>query len=326
MEKFIKPKFSKVKLNSENDSNNYGEFTLEKLEKGLGQTIGNSMRRTILSLIPGAAIFAVEIKGVTHEFQSIPNSKEDAVEFILNLKELIVEVDENLIDFDEIYEFKLNSKKGEVLASDIQVPEAFKIVNKDLLLATTNEDGAYDATFYVAYSRGFKTFEENRIFANEVLGEKQGIVPIDSNYSPVNKVNYVVEIVNPGESKEYERLVLRVETKGNAVPEKVVAQAGSILEQYYVSFKEMFEIIPVDEQFVEEVEEIEENTQLSLTIDSLNLSVRSENALKLANIKTVEELIDRPVSALREIKNLGEKSRNEIIQTIQDMGLSFKSE
>ncbi len=325
MEKFLKPTFNKL-VKSENENPNLGIFTLEKLAKGFGQTIGTSMRRTIISSLPGAAPFAIEVVGAQHEFQSISNVREDVVELILNVKELIIEVDENVIDFDEIYEFKLSSSKsGEVFASEIKTPEGFKIVNNDLVIANVITDNALEMTIYVTYSRGFKTFEENKEFIKEKLGSKIGIIAIDSRYSNVKNVIFKIEEVNPGGEKILERLILEVETFGNVLPEKIVAQAGSILNNYFNAFNEMYEI-NLDEQFVEEVEEEEDNVQLSMTIESLNLSVRSENALKLAGIKTVEELIDRPVSALQEIKNLGEKSKLEIIQIIQEMGLSFKSE
>lgn len=324
MEKFLKPKFSIQRKHDDNNPNS-GIFVIEKLEKGFGQTIGTSMRRTIISSIPSSSFFAIEIEGVKHEFQTIENCREDVVELILNLKNVLIETNEDLIDLDEIYEFNLVSKNGDVFAKDIITKEGFKIINGDFKIATTDKDGALSMKLFVTYSRGIKTFEENRIFINEKLGTRIGLIPIDSDFSPIEKVSYNVEIVNPGESKEYERLIFNIFTKGNILPEKVISMAGSILENYFISFKEMFEI-NLDEQFIEEIIKEEEDEHLTQSIESLNLSVRSENALRAAKISTIEELINRPVSALRDIKNLGEKSKTEIIQVIQDMGLSFKSE
>lgn len=326
MEKFLKPKFSKIIKTESEENPNLAKFTFDKLSKGFGQTIGTSLRRTILSTMPGAAPFAIEAKGVSHEFQAIDNLKEDAVELILNIKELIIEVNEELIDLDEIYEFKLiSSGEGAVLAGDIKIPEGFKIINTDLVIANALKNKALELIIHVTYSRGYKTFEENKVFVKNNLDSKIGIIAMDSLYSNVKSVNFKIEEVNPGETNVFERLILEVETKGTSFPEKIVAQAASVLENYFKAFSELFEI-NLDEQFIEEVEEIEEDTHLLMTVESLNLSVRSENALKAAGIKTVEELVDRPVSALQEIKNLGEKSKIEIIQVVQDIGLSFKSE
>ncbi len=325
MEKFLKPEFKKI-IKNDTKNPNLGIFILEKLSRGFAQTIGTSLRRTILSSIPGASIFAIEISGVQHEFQPITNVKEDAVELVLNLKELIIEVDEEKIDLDEVYEFKFKSKKeGEVSAGEIEVPEGFEIINKDLIIANLFKSNALEFVLYVQYSRGYRTFEENKEFVKEKLGSKIGLIAIDSLYSNVKNVNYRIEKVNPGEAKVFERLILEIETKGNFLPEKIISQAASILSNYYKSFNDLYEV-NLDEQFVKEVEEVEDDSNLLMPIDSLNLSARSENALKLAGIKTVEELIDRPVSALQDIKNLGEKSKIEIIQTIQELGFSFKSE
>lgn len=325
MENFLKPKFIKFVDSKTDENKNISYFTIEKLERGFGHTLGTSLRRTILSSIPGLSPFAIEIKGVQHEFQAIPNLREDAVELILNIKKLVLEVDENIIDPDEIYKLELVSNVGEVRANDIKAPEGIKVINKDLVIANSLKKGALDMIIYVIYSKGYKTFEENRSIVKEKLGNKINVIAIDSNNSPIVKVNYSVEDVNPGEKKVYERLKFEIQTKGNILPEKVLTLAGSILVNYYNSLFNLEEI-NMDKHFEEEIEIEKEDTQLSMSIESLNLSVRSENALRAAKILTVEELINRPISELQNIKNLGEKSKTEIIQIIQDMGLSFKSE
>lgn len=325
MEKFLEPSFKKIINKDIPENPNRQEFHIEKLDRGFGNTLGVALRRTLISSVPGAAIFAVEIKGVNHEFQAIDNVKEDMVQLILNLKEIVIEADDIIINPDEVYELTLKSSKGKVTAGQFVVPAGITIVNTDFVIANTSKEAALDIKIYVAYSKGFKTFHENRVFVKEILGEKKGLIAIDSNYSPVKNANYKVEVVNPGESRVFERLVLDVETKGNTTPEEAVSCAGAILRVHYSVFEEMQEV-NVNNYFEEEVIEEPVNLQLTQSIESLNLSVRSENALKLANIKLVEDLIDRTVSALGEIKNLGEKSKTEIIQIIQDMGLSFKSE
>lgn len=325
MERFLETSVIKIVTNESEKNKNRADFYVEKLDRGFGNTLGVSLRRTLISSIPGAAPFAVEIKGVSHEFQAIENTREDMVEIILNLKELVISVDKNIIDFDEIYKLKLESKGGKVTAGDFIVPSGLSIVNTNLVIANTSKDKAIDMTLYVMYSKGYKTFHENRVVVKEKLGEKRSLISIDSNFSPIKKVNYKVEEVNPGESRVFERLVLDVETNGSITPERAVAFAGGILRNHYSPFEEIEEV-NIDKHFEEEIIEEPVDSQLALPIDSLNLSVRSENALRVSGIETVEQLIDRSVSDLGDIKNLGEKSKTEIIQMVQNMGLSFKSE
>ncbi len=325
MEKFLKAKLNKITSKELNHDEFTKRFHFEKLEKGFGQTIGVSLRRTLLSSVPGASIFAVEIDGTMHEFSAIKDVKEDAVELILNIKGINLEINEEAIDEDDIFKLKLVSKSGVVHAKDIETPAEIKISNPNHVIAHTSKDKALEMTFYVAYSKGHKTFEENRLLVKEKLGEKRGIIAIDSNYSPVESVNYIVEEVNPGETRVFERLVLDVKTKGNMDPEKAVAYAGGILRSYYSTFENIVEL-DIDKKFQEEIEQVQYETQLQIPIESLNLSVRSERALKAEGIKTVEELIDRSVSSLKSIDNLGEKSITEIVEVIKEMGLSFKSE
>jgi len=325
MEKFLKPTFKKIVTKESKETPNVATMHVEKLDRGFGQTLGTSLRRTILGNVPGVSAFAISVKGVAHEFQAIDNTMEDAAELILNIKDLVLSADTSIIEADEVYELKLVSKAGTVKAKDIEAPVGIEVVNKNHVIAETSKDKALDMTIYVMYSKGYKTFEDNKEFVKEVIGEKKGVIAIDSNFSPVVRVNFNIEEVNPGESRVFERLVLEVETDGAMSPEKAVASAAAILRNYYNPFEEL-EVVDLDEYFVEDIAEEPVDAQLAMTIESLNLSVRSENALRAAEIFTVEQLIDRPVSALQDIKNLGEKSKTEIIQIVQDMGLSFKSE
>jgi len=328
MERFLKPVFTEIITEENKNKENTSTFKIEKLERGFGQTMGTSMRRALLSSVPGAAAFAIELKGVTNEFQAIKDVKEDVVELILNIKDLVFKADMNIIDVDEIFEIRLVSKGKVVKAKDLDLPTGLEIVNKNLVIANTSKDKALDLKIFVTYSKGFKTFEDNRLFADEKLGTLNGIISIDSNYSPIQSVNYNVEEVNPGESKVYERLTLDVETKGNMEASEAVALAGAILKNHYIAFEELetLDQTKTDDMFEEEQVVEEDNMQLSITIEELNLSVRSQNGLEKADINTVGELINRPFSGLKEIENLGDKSVSEIVEAIQNLGLSFKTE
>lgn len=322
MEKFLKPKFKKItsqKISSLNEQ----LYTIEKLERGFGNTIGNSLRRVLLSSIPGLAMFAIKINGVSHEFQGIKGVEEDMVEFILNIKEILFEVDENQINIEEVIELGLISKKGEVKAGDIKLPAGVKIVNPDYVIANTNADGLLKVSFYCIYSKGYKTFDENKEVMTKMVGDVNDLIAIDSNFSPIEKVNIKVIEVNPGESRVFERLELYVTTKGNIKADKAIAIAAKIIRNYFLTFEELEE---VDLDFEDEKPEEIENTQLSIQIELLNLSSRSENALLSSNIKTVEDLVSLTISELKGIVNLGAKSIKEILHIVKDMGLSFKSE
>ena len=325
MEKFLIPAFKKIVTKESKETPNAQLFHVEKLDRGFAQTLGTSLRRTILAGVPGMSAFAIQIKGVQHEFQAVDNVMQDAAELVLNIKKLVLSAEESIISPDEVYELKLVSKSGTVKASDITAPAGIEVVNKNHVIAETTKDGAIDMKIYVMFSKGFRTFEDNKELVKDTIGDKKGIIAIDSNFSPVNRVNFKTEEVNPGESRVFERLILEVETNGSMSPEKAVSYAAAILRSHYAPFEEM-ETVDMEALFMEEVEEEPVDTQLAMTIESLNLSVRSENALRATKIYTVEQLIDRPVSALKDIKNLGEKSKLEIIQVVQDMGLSFKSE
>jgi DNA-directed RNA polymerase subunit alpha len=328
MERFLKPKFEKIITEKNKDSKNKATFRIEKLERGFGQTLGTSLRRTLLSSIPSLAPFAFEIKGVLHEFQSIKDCKEDVVEFVLNLKKILFKVDLSIINMDDVVEIKGSSKGNEFKAGDLVLPAGVEVANKNLVLAHTLKDKAIDLKLYAIFSKGYKTFEENSNLVKTRLGDIGKIISMDSIFSPIKSVNFNVEEVNPGESKVYERVILEVETKGNIKPEEAVVWASTILRNHYLCFDELSVIDETIKQdlFEEEKAKKEDNLQLSITIDELNLSVRSQNGLEKANIKTVGELINRPFSALKEIDNLGDKSVSEIVEAIQTLGLSFKPE
>lgn len=328
MEKFLKPTFSEI-INEENKENiNQSKFIIEKLERGFGNTLGIAIRRTLLSSIPSVVPFAIELDGSTHEFQGIEHVTEDVAEIILNLKKIVLKVDYNLVDEDEILEAKLISSSGPVRVDSFVMPVGVEIVNNDLIIAHTSKDRALNLKIYLRFSKGYKTFEENRSLVKEKLGESKNIIPIDSNFSPIKNVNFNIEEVNPGESYVYERLTIDILTKGNISPRDAIGYAGAILKNHYATFENMaiIDTTKVDDIFEEEKIEEEDDSQLLMTIEELNLSVRSQNGLEKAGINVVGELIDRPFSALKQIENLGDKSVSEIVEAIQNLGLSFKIE
>lgn len=327
MERFLKPITTQI-IEEDNKNPNASKFKVEKLERGFGNTLGTAIRRTLLSSIPSAAPFAFELKGASHEFQAIPNVQEDVAEVVLNLKELVFSVDTSIIDVDEVVEAKLTSSEGVVKAGDFELPAGLEVINKDLVIANTSKDKALVLKLFITTSKGFRTFEDNRVLIEEKLGTIKTIIPMDSNFSPVKVVNFNVEEVNPGESYVYERLVIDVETKGNMTPKEAVAYAGAILANHYATFSEieLIDLTKVEDMFQEETFEEEDDSQLLMSIEELNLSVRSQNGLEKAGINTVGELINRPFSALKQIENLGDKSVSEIVESIQQLGLSFKTE
>ncbi len=326
MEKFLKPTFTKEVRNDDTNPNK-ATFSFKKLEKGFGQTLGNSLRRVLLSSIPSVSPFAIEIKGIRHEFSSIENVKEDVVQLILNIKDIVFSVDESIINPEEILELNLSAKEGEVKAGDISMPAGIEVINKDFVIATAYKARALEFKLYLTYSKGYKSFEQNRELIRKELGEKDGLIPIDSIFTPITNVSITVSDVNPGEEKVFEELKLEIETKGSISPDKAISYASSILIEYLNAFSNLIEV-NVDELFMEEVEEIEEveENQLDVPIEELNLSVRSENSLKKEGIKTLSDLLDMTISSLKNINNLGEKSIQEIIDLVNDMGHSFKTE
>ncbi len=326
MKKFLKPTFSKY-ISKDDTNPNKATYSFKKLEGGFGQTLGNSLRRVLLSSIPSVAPFAIEIKNVLYEFSPIEEVREDAVHLILNIKNIIFSIDEEIIKPDEILELTLSSKKGEVRAGDISAPAGIEIANPDLVIAHSNKPRALEFKLYLTFSKGFRTFEQNREMVKKHLDDKRGVIAIDSIFSPIKNVSFKVNEVNPGEEKVYEELLLEIETKGSMSPDKAITYASKILIEHYKAFADIVEV-SIDEFFEEEIEEVveEEDNNLEISIEELNLSVRSENSLKREGIKTLNDLIDIPVSTLKSINNLGEKSIQEIIAVVKDMGYSFKTE
>ena len=289
-------------------------FILEPLEPGFGYTLGNSMRRTLLSSIPGAAVTSIKIDGVDHEFQTIPDVAPDVTDIILNIKELVIssEVDEPVVMY------LTKSGAGPVTAGDIQPPSGVEIHNPELVIAVLNENGSLDIEFVVERGRGYVSAVQNKTGDEEI-----GRMPIDSIYSPVLKVTYRVEATRVEQRTDFDKLIIDVETKPCMAPRDALASAGSTLVELFGLARELNVAAegidigpsPVDEQMA---------ADLALPVEELNLTVRSYNCLKREGIDTVGALIVRSEQDLLDVRNFGQKSIDEVKGKLAELGLSLK--
>ena len=301
-------------LSEESISETRSRFTIEPLEPGFGYTLGNSLRRTLLSSIPGAAVTSIKIDGVLHEFTTIPGVKEAVVELVMNVKELTVSS-----EHDEPVRMYLRKQgPGDVTAGDIQPPAGVSVHNADLKLATLNSKGRLDMELTVERGRGYVTAAQNKNAGAEI-----GRIPVDSIYSPVLKVTYRVEATRVEQRTDFDRLIIDVESKASISPRTALASAGSTLVELFGLCRELDETAegidigpsPVDEQLA---------ADLALPVEDLQLTVRSYNCLKREGIHTVGELISRSEQDLLDIRNFGAKSIDEVKAKLVEMGLSLK--
>ena len=293
---------------------NRSRFILDPLEPGFGYTLGNSMRRTLLSSIPGAAVTNIRIQGVSHEFSTIAGVKEEVVEVILNIKNLVVSSEHDA----PVVAHLTKSAAGPVTAADIQVPAGVEVHNPELVLATLNAKGKLEVEFIIERGRGYVQASQNRNPDAEA-----GVIPVDSIYSPVLKVSYRVEATRAGEFTNFDKLVVDVETKQSVEPRDAVASAGSTLVELFGLAKELndeaegIEIGPAPV-------EVAASNELSTPIEDLDLTVRSYNCLKREGINTVSELIALSEDQLMNIRNFGSKSVDEVRDKLTELGLKFK--
>ena len=301
-------------LHEEVISDNRSRFILDPLEPGFGYTLGNSLRRTLLSSIPGAAVTNIRIQGVSHEFSTIPGVKEDVVEVILNIKNLVVSSEHDA----PVVAHLSKSAAGPVTAADIQVPAGVEVHNPDLVLATLNTRGKLEVEFIIERGRGYVQASQNRNPDAEA-----GVIPVDSIYSPVLKVSYRVEATRAGEFTNFDKLVVDVETKSSMAPKDAVASAGATLVELFGLAKELNEEAEGIEIGPAPVEQAASN-ELSTPIEDLDLTVRSYNCLKREGINTVSELIALSEDQLMNIRNFGSKSVDEVRDKLTSMGLRFK--
>lgn len=297
---------------------NYGRFVIEPLERGFGLTLGNALRRVLISSLPGASVFGIEIEGARHEFSSIPGMEEDVTTIVLNLKDLILEIDEDELDNKRL---EINVKGPAVVtAGDIKCPTGVKVINPELEIAHLTEKGSLKMSLHVRNGRGYTTGEQNKIlFANGV----QGFIFTDSNYSPVTKANYIVDSARVGHDSKFDKLTIEVWTNGSITPQAAVAMSANLLVYHFNKFVDL-EAIAKDINMEKEEEEVVETAFEDFQIEELDLSVRSYNCLKRAGIATVLELTDRTENEMMNVKNLGKKSLKEIKDKLQAMNLSFK--
>lgn len=307
----IKPKAMEVE--EETLSATYGRFHVEPLERGFGITIGNSLRRILLSSLQGAAITAVRIKGVLHEFSTIPGVREDVTDIILNIKEILVKLHS---DGPETLLLKAN-KAGTIKAGDIQSNSNVQILNPEHPLATLSEDGELEIEMVVKRGRGYVPAERNR-----EEGQPIGTIPIDALFSPIRKVNYTVTHSRVGQITDYDRLTLEVWTNGSVSPADAIGYAAKILKEQilvFINFDEG-EALPRSQE-TPEASRLNEN--LFKSVDELELSVRSANCLKNADIRYIGDLVQKTESEMLRTKNFGRKSLNEIKEILAEMGLSL---
>lgn len=306
----------KVECVEESEKDNYARFVIEPLERGYGITLGNSLRRVLLSSLPGAAVTSVKIEGVLHEFQSIPGVREDVTDIILALKELRLKIFVN-----EPVTLRIEAQgEGEVKAKDIIAdPSKVEILNPDLHIATLDTDGRLFAEMTVERGRGYVPAERNK------KGEPViGLIPMDSIFSPIRKVNYTVENTRVGQQTDFDKLILDVWTDGSIAPAEAVSLAARILSEHLAIFMNLTSQ-PAGVEIMVEREEESKSKVLDMPIEELDLSVRSYNCLKRAGINTVEELTRKTEEDMMKVRNLGKKSLEEVKQKLASLGLSFRN-
>ena len=297
---------------------NYGRFVIEPLERGFGQTLGNSLRRVLLSSLPGASLYAVEVEGARHEFTALEGVEEDVTSIILNLKGLVLRIPE---EDDGNKRLEIDVKGPAVVtAKDIVLPAGVEVVNPDLEIAHLVEGGSLHMVLHARNGRGYITGEQNKTIHT---GLALGTISTDSNYSPVRKANYTVENTRVGHDSRFDKLTIEVWTDGSILPQEALAKSAQILIAHLDKFLEVADITR-DINIEKEEETVEENKYENFTIEELDLSVRSYNCLKRAGIQTILELTDRTEEDMMKVKNLGKKSLKEIKEKLTAYNLSFK--
>ena len=305
----------RIECVEQSDDNTYGKFVVEPLERGYGVTLGNSLRRILLSSIPGAAVTSIKIDGVLHEFSTVPGVKEDVAEIILNIKTLALKSNSDepqiiIIDATE---------EGEITAGDIITTDAVEVLNKDLHIATLDVDSRLYIEMVVETGRGYVSADKNK-----KEGLPIGTIPIDSIYTPVHKVNFAIEDTRVGNNTEYDKLTMDIDCNGNIKPADALSLAARILVDHLQLFIGLNDNIR-DMQVMIEKEEEEKDKVLDMTIEELDLSVRSYNCLKRAGINTVLELTQKSKDDMMKVRNLGKKSLEEVKEKMGTLGLSLKS-
>lgn len=300
------------------ENKNYGKFELEPLERGFGTTLGNALRRIMLSSMPGSAIVAVKIDGVMHEFQTIDGVVEDVTSIVLNLKNIVVK---NNTDEDKIIKLYAD-KEGTITAGDIETDSDVEIVNKDQVIATIAKGGKLDMEFIVSNGRGYVPSTENKKY---IENQKIGFIPIDAIYSPIERVSYEVDSARVGQDASYDKLIMEVFTNGSIRPEEAMALAAKIMIEHLNIVTNLSEIADVT-GIMNAKQEDSKLKKLETSIDDLDFSVRAYNCLKRAGVNTLGDLTSKSELEMMKIRNLGKKSLKEVIDKIKEMGLRFRED
>ena len=315
MIEFEKPNY---KITDYVESNFYGKFEIEPLERGFGTTLGNALRRVMLSSLPGSALSSVKIDGVLHEFQTIEGVVEDVTTIILNLKQVVIKNHS-----EEVKTVRINAtKEGPVTAGDIEHDSDVEIINPDLVIANVAAGGKLIMEMTVSNGRGYVRSEENK----KILDiKKVGVIAIDSLFSPIERISYDVEPARVGQNETYDKLVLNVWTNGAMRPEEAVALASRILIEHFNILTNLSNIADMTGMMIEKTEDPKVKA-LETTIEELDFSVRAYNCLKRANIHTLQDLVNMSENDMMKIRNLGKKSLKEVLDKVRDLGLILRND
>jgi DNA-directed RNA polymerase subunit alpha len=316
MKEFEQPKFQ---ISKSDIAPNFGRFTITPLETGYGVTVGNAMRRVLLSSLPGVAVYAIEVDGARHEYTALPGVVEDLTQIVLNIKNLVLR-DDSELDEGKTLKLDVTAKDEEktIKAGDIVCPDMVSVVNKELVLCHLAKGGHIRMSLYAKKGRGFVTAEENKD-----SNWRLGMIAVDSNFSPIVKVNINTEPTRVGHDANYEKLVIEVTTDGSMEASDAVAWAAKILDDHFKLFEELNQAVK-DATVMAISKEKPENQFNSMTLEDLDLSVRSYNCLKRNGLKTVQELCNMKESELMTVRNLGKKSYKEILDKLAGFGLSLQ--
>ena len=302
----------------EEKGGSYAKFVMEPLEKGFGVTIGNALRRILLSSLPGSAVTNIRIAGVDHEFMALKGAKEDVTEVVLNMKGLAVKIDSDDKNFKKTLKLKAHGPCV-VTAADIADDDEVHIMNKNMYICTLEEDGDLDMDIMVAQGRGYVPADKNKDMSLPI-----GYIAIDSIYTPVKRASYVVENTRVGQNTDFDKLTLEVVTNGTVSAKEVVSLSAKLMNEYNCLFIELVENMANSSILVSR-EEDKVHKLLVMSVEDMDLSVRSYNCLKRAGINTVEDLIKKTEDDMLKVKNLGRKSLDEVIHKLESLGLGLKT-
>ena len=315
MFEFEKPK---IEILEKSDDNKYGRFVIEPLERGYGTTLGNSLRRVMLSSLPGTAVSFIKIKGVLHEFSSLPGIKEDVTEIVMNIKELCIK--NNSTNDDPKTGYIDASGDCVVKAGDIHMDGDLEILNPDLVIANLNGPEAHlEMELTITNGRGYVSADKNKEHDNSV-----DMIAVDSIYTPIERVNLTVENTRVGQITDYDKLTLDVFTNGTLGPDEAVSYAAKILSEHLELFINLSDNVKDKQIITEKVEDKKDTQSTDMSIDELELSVRSYNCLKRAGINTVKELCNKTPDDMMKVRNLGRKSLEEVLAKLKELGMALK--